>query len=529
MSAVYSLMTPERTGDAGGLIRLRVLESLTLPSPAKPASRFEFGNALRKLLFFLRWEGIAMTVRKVRTARAMLALENQRCVRLLFAESAEQEDGAVSYLAISPDYSADLNVATVPIDWCLQLETPLPPLSRVLDALQRSFDVDPDAWCSVSEYSPFSGDAPASTVARYLLDACSSIGCAAQRFSAVGIAAEVEAPLERLSPVATPASSSARRGYDLFLVGAGAYPTCYVLPALQSANRRMVVDLNPLCATRLAEQQSFEQAATDWRSMLQPLRNAHNPAVIIASYHSTHVPLTAALLSERSDLRVLVEKPPVTTKAQLDQLLALHDTRQIEIGFNRRFAPFSLRARSWLAEECGPITITASIKELKLPPSHWYYWPSQGSRVTGNLCHWLDLACFFISAAVKTSRCVSAAPNGFDETAISVVFEDESMLVLSASDRGCGVQGVQEWIEIRRGAMTVVIEDFRRMRVTHKGRCRVYRSWHRDKGHLKMYQEFEQRLLANESFSYSTEDLERSAGLMLKVVDELAGQRLGSD
>ena len=69
---------------------------------------------------------------------------------------------------------------------------------------------------------------------------------------------------------------------------------------------------------------------------------------------------------------------------------------ELEVGFNRRYNPLVERARKELAAESGPTTLVATIREVDITPDHWYLWPNQGTRVAGNLCHWIDLALHLI-------------------------------------------------------------------------------------------------------------------------------------
>ena len=171
------------------------------------------------------------------------------------------------------------------------------------------------------------------------------------------------------------------------------------------------------------------------------------------------------------------------------------------------------------AKARGPVVMTCIIKELALPSSHWYYWPSQGTRVTGNLCHWIDLGMAIIEASPKQVSVVSAV-DGIpgDELTVAVVYEDGSRLNLVATNQGNPLRGVQEYIDIRQGDLTVSIDDFLVMTVQEGGDRRVRRSIIRDKGHARMYGDFSRRVQNGAHHSYPDRDLFVSSKIYLAVV-----------
>jgi len=94
-------------------------------------------------------------------------------------------------------------------------------------------------------------------------------------------------------------------------------------------------------------------------------------------------------LSINPNTKIFVEKPPVTSLDQLKRLIEIRNnpTHFVEIGYNRRYSPFVIQAKGIINIFKMPITMTCIIKELNIPTSHWYYWPSERTRITGNLSH----------------------------------------------------------------------------------------------------------------------------------------------
>jgi predicted dehydrogenase len=108
-----------------------------------------------------------------------------------------------------------------------------------------------------------------------------------------------------------------------------------------------------------------------------------------------------------------------------------------------------------------------------------------------------------------------------DEVSVTIVYDDSSMCVIVASDRGSGLKGVQEWIEIRRSGVTVRIDDFVRLAVADESGERVTRTRIRDKGHARMYREFEHAVLTGGRPQYPARDLLTSTLLYTTASDML--------
>ena len=312
------------------------------------------------------------------------------------------------------------------------------------------------------------------------------------------------------------------RKYDLFIAGAGSYCFSYILPFLRKANvnYHTVIDINPIAASMAGEKYGFLYTDTSAERALARLSGCENPLLLIATYHSTHFPIIEQALSINSNTKILVEKPPVTTDDQLKSLIRLRENpgHFIEIGYNRRYSPFIKRAREILRECREPYTMTCIVKERRLPSSHWYYWPTQGTRIAGNLCHWIDLGVFFIQKKPSSMVAISGSKKNLsDEVSCGIKFEDGSLLTLIASERGNQLRGVQEYIDIRCEDITITIDDFLLMRVLQNGKKRIFRRILRDKGHVRMYKDFLSRIDFNIGPTYPNRDLEISTTLYLSL------------
>jgi predicted dehydrogenase len=329
--------------------------------------------------------------------------------------------------------------------------------------------------------------------------------------------------------VAAPAAAATddAEGNALFCIGAGAYAVVFVLPHLDRIPFDTVVEYNPLRAQVVARKFGFRHFETDYRHVLDRVASLGRIVVVVANYHSHHADTAIDFLKANPQACILIEKPAVVGYDQFERLLPyLKDPSYfVEIGFNRRYADMVRRAKGLLEGRKAPLAVTCLVQEDAMEPSHWYFWRTEGSRVYGNLCHWIDLGVHLIGS--RPVELVNLADRDF-QTASGVVvrFEDGSLLNLISGDQGDRLRGVQEYIDIRMGLLTVQIHDFRKMVVMHDGRRRVYRSLTRDKGHKQMYRTLSDSVLNSLRPRYPSTDFVRTSVLTEEIYRALvSGQR----
>jgi predicted dehydrogenase len=308
----------------------------------------------------------------------------------------------------------------------------------------------------------------------------------------------------------TPTSSS---GIPVAVLGGGDYTRSEIIPALRRGRFSLyaVANREPQIAALVGRQYGFVLATTDSERAIAEL-----PApglVIVATAHDSHARLACAAV--KAGHRVFLEKPPTVTVEDVHRLAdAMHSNPgSIEIGFNRRYHPLVRRARARLKQESGPTSISCTVKELTFQDDHWYFWPNQGTRITGNLCHWIDLAVYLIDGSpmpvsvTLSPRMPGTEPGSDEERVLTVTFEDGSLLTVLGTTRGDDIRGVQELMDIRRGYTTITIDDLWKYRLRSDGIERLSRTLFRDKAHAGMYREGLGRIKAGRPSIYPVRDM----------------------
>lgn len=302
----------------------------------------------------------------------------------------------------------------------------------------------------------------------------------------------------------------------VFLYGLGDYARVYIAPNIKAENKAYCVDYNHTLATHYKENYKYGQFGLVAEESYSALENTKKPLAIIATYHSDHTRIAKEIFERNPSTFIFIEKPPCVTLQDIKTLTSLYDKgANLEIGYNRRFIPLNQKIRDAFYEQQKVITI--SVKEILINETHWYFWPNQGTRITGNLTHWLDLAVFWINGKPVEIN-MMASPSKDETMAVSVLFSEGSLVNITVSDKGNSLRGVQENIEVRTKTETVNIQDYTRYSWTsNNGHKKTVNKSIRNKGHDAMYKHLVKAYHNKAEVKYTKEDLVKSATLTYYV------------
>jgi predicted dehydrogenase len=314
-------------------------------------------------------------------------------------------------------------------------------------------------------------------------------------------------------------------GLPTAVLGGGDYTRSEIVPALRRGRFSLyaIANREPQIAALVGRENGFALATTDSERAIAEL-----PApglVIVATAHDSHTRLACAAV--KAGHRVFLEKPPTVTADDVRQLAEVMRANPgaVEIGFNRRYHPLVRKARGRLQRESGPTSISCTVKELTFAEDHWYFWPNQGTRISGNLCHWIDLAIYLIDgnpmpvSITLSPRMPGTDPGSDEERVLTVTFEDGSLLTVLGTTRGDDIRGVQEQLDIRRGHTTITLDDLWKYRVREDGIERFSRTLFRDKAHTTMYREGLGRIAAGQPALYSVRDMVVVSAIQIAASD----------
>ncbi len=237
------------------------------------------------------------------------------------------------------------------------------------------------------------------------------------------------------------------------LVGAGRFATSSLIPAIRSTGlAELIMVADPANPGHIARRHGFSGATTD------PLSVINDPdldAVFIATPHSSHARLTAdALVAGKA---VFTEKPLAITHDELSGLRDVLSERGgfLAVDFGRRFSPMARRIREHISGR-GPYQITIRVNAGPIPPNHWLNLPTEGGRIIGEACHFIDIARFLVGSPITS---VESSYQGPDNALISMAFADGSAASV-AYFAGGPSSLPKERIEVLGHGVAGVIDDF---------------------------------------------------------------------
>ncbi len=277
------------------------------------------------------------------------------------------------------------------------------------------------------------------------------------------------------------------------LIGAGAFATGTLLPALRATGLRRLVTVGSaggLSATRAAQRHGFARAAAGAAGVLA---DPDVTTLVIATPHDTHAAFASQAL--RSGRHVWCEKPVALTEDELDEVSAAwrESGQVLAIGLNRRWSPAVIAARRMLSATAAPKLVIYRVAAGPVPDGHWYHDPRQGGRLLGEVCHFVDTAQALVGAPIEDVTGLSGGgPRGpADDAVVALRFADGSLATIGYGS--AAPSAGKEWIEVHAGSHRVVIDDFRSC--VADGR-KLWKG-NQDKGHQALAVAFRRALLAH--------------------------------
>ena len=289
-------------------------------------------------------------------------------------------------------------------------------------------------------------------------------------------------------PVVTLAENRGRpKGEGVAFIGAGNYARSVLLPAVARAGGcalRTVVTASAISAHGAAEKFGFAKAATDPKVALADEEVA---TIFIATRHDSHAELAIAALEAGKN--VFVEKPLALDREQLASVIGAARAAPgvLTVGFNRRFAPMIVEAKSALGPAPGPLVMTYRVNAGPIPRDHWVHGDQGGGRIAGAVCHFVDTLTALAGAPPVAVEGFSPAGIG-DSLAALLRFGDGSVGTIVYSSVGDPAVP-KERIDIFAAGNIIEIGDFATIAISRNGRTRT-RKAAQDKGQNRLVAAF---------------------------------------
>ncbi len=337
------------------------------------------------------------------------------------------------------------------------------------------------------------------------------------RYDGDGARAELQ------SGIAFPAvSAPVREACVLGVIGAGNFAKAVLLPEfkrLQNVRLHTVVTRRGANAEQARGAFGFDFAGTDVSAILD---NPDINAVLIATRHDSHAELTAKALAAGKS--VWVEKPLAMTAAQLNRVVEARNGSGgfVQVGFNRRFAPMSVRMRERLAAHGGPRFVVIRVNAGAVPPESWLHADEGGGRIVGEVCHFIDLARFLVGAPIASVQAdaVEVTAGTCDDLTVAMRFADGSLATIAYTALG-DTAFSKELIEGYSGGSVATIDNFRTLTLVNDGKISTEKARVQDKGFRDAVAAFVSAVTSGGPAPIDEAELVESSAATLAIMDSL--------
>lgn len=279
------------------------------------------------------------------------------------------------------------------------------------------------------------------------------------------------------------------------LFGLGNYAKTVILPSVKShLNVQKVHDIDP-------DQLRFFGNRPHLNLDTSPVPRSGEvyDVWLVAGFHHTHAPI--AMHALRHNAYAVVEKPLATTLSDYQNCYSIvtkMEQPKLFTCFHKRYS----KLHEWAVEDLDLQTekcvdMHCIVFEIPLPKLHWYNWPSSGSRILSNGCHWIDYF-LFINQYSKPVEYLAQVLRGKD-VAIKARLENGAQFTMSLTDRGSKRLGVRDHIELRIDGTTVTMVDGTRYQAENNHRIIRRRRTNPITAYQSMYKTIARRIRNGES------------------------------
>ena len=267
----------------------------------------------------------------------------------------------------------------------------------------------------------------------------------------------------------------------------GMFTICYFLKKEKGNRFLSCYDIDSKHAKTLGEFYGFDYVEEEYESLL----NRNPKLVYVASNHHSHTDYAIRALERGID--VYVEKPISVTFGQFERLeRALHESNaRIFAGYNRPYSGAITDLRTFLEDKNAPMSLNYFVSGHKIEKDHWYRRPEEGTRICGNVGHWLDLTIHLFAMRGKIPDTVDVAvaysnPDEPDDNiSITLTTDFGDIVNIMLTSRCEPFEGINETINLQCENVIAKIDDFRRMTVWEDEKLFNKRYWPKDVGHRR--------------------------------------------
>lgn len=287
-------------------------------------------------------------------------------------------------------------------------------------------------------------------------------------------------------------TNSTKSDLVIGFIGAGNFAQSYLIPPIKKLDIRlkMVATSKPINSKSVAEKFDFENFTTNASEICH---DKEINTVIIATHHNSHAGYVIDAL--KSGKNVFVEKPLAVNKEELKIIEDLYLNSEVKLmtGFNRRFSEPFCEIKNFFNNRREPLVLNYRINAGFVPKAHWYQDKSNGGRIIGEVCHFIDALQFFTNSEPLRVYAECIASNNVqitneDNVNITIAFKDGSLGTISYLANG-DASLPKEYLEIFGENSIAIMDNFKVLRLMRNRKSKI-KKFNGDKGHTNEIRSF---------------------------------------
>ena len=312
-------------------------------------------------------------------------------------------------------------------------------------------------------------------------------------------------------------------------IGAGNYASRTLIPAFKEAGAVLdtLVTSGGISGVHHGNKNQFATASTETKDLWN---NDKINTVAIVTRHDAHAQQVLDAL--KSGKNVFVEKPLALTLDELDMIdKAYHDanksnTIRLMVGFNRRYAPHTVKMKELLNSHKSPKSIIMTVNAGAIPTEHWVQNSLiGGGRIIGEASHFIDLMRHLIGHKIKgfTATMMGNTPGievREDKTSITLSFEDGSFGTIHYLANG-GSTFPKERIEVFCDDAVLQMDNYRVLTGYGWSGFKKMKLFRQDKGQKACVKAFTDSIINGKDSPILYEELMESSRVSIEVASSL--------
>lgn len=198
--------------------------------------------------------------------------------------------------------------------------------------------------------------------------------------------------------------------------------------------------------------------------------NLNANIVYIASNHYSHTEYAIGYLNKGID--VYCEKPISVTFDQFDILVnAIKNSNAVfYAGYNRPFSAAIETIKESISGSNridGKFSLNCYVSAHDIPKDHWYRKEEEGTRICGNVGHWIDLMIHlynvrgYIPKSYEVQIAYSDTTESDDNIVITITTPFGDLTSITITARSEPFEGINETINLQYDKVIAKIDDFR--------------------------------------------------------------------